>query len=166
LCIEDLELNRIVGEICAIPLDDNTFNSTIKSDFDDRKLLPENIASYDLPDFYKLYLCSISVDPSYQNVTLAYKMLFDAYIDFLLELAKEDIFFIEASSMAVTNEGVKLCKSLNMKLKTEGLHNSKIFHVYLMPPAFKIASRKSVLLNRCYKNKYEEYKAIFDMNVS
>lgn len=163
ICVEDTQSKRIVGYISALPLTNDEFKNTLKDDFDETKICIDNILTYKMPDFIKLYLCSIVVDPVYQKATLVYKKLFDGAIEFLLKLAERDIFIVELSADAVSKDGERICESISMKKVLVTNHNSSIYHVNMLPPTFRTPSSNGVKLTRFYKKKYDEYKDILDL---
>lgn len=159
ICIEDISIRSIVGYVCVLPLTEQSFKKTLEADFEEQDLQADEILDYSVPDFYRAYLCSIVVDPSYQNISMVYKKLIDSYIHQLLNLAKSDIFIFELSAMTVSEEGARICKSLHMnEAGTNPYHKASIYHSFMLPPSFCTTNADSVQLYKCYERKYLAYK--------
>ena len=157
--IRDMETKKIVAFINAIPISKKLFEKICRGKYIDVDLSVEEIREYDIPDFYYLYLCSFCVSKSYQNST-AFTILYNSFIDFLLNLTKKEIFIKETVADAVTERGVKLCEHIGMKKIAKSNHNSGIYTANFIPPNISLKNLKGKELISYYKGKYEEFKEI------
>ena len=109
--------------------------------------------------FLSLILRSIGTHQSYHNSN-AFKVLYDAFIEKLLQLARIEIFIVEIMEDAVSNESIRLCKYVGMtEIKT--MNNSAIYKVSLLPPSLRITSSAGKNLFSFFKSKYENFKELF-----
>jgi hypothetical protein len=91
-------------------------------------------------------------------------MLYEAYFDKLLNLARNDVYVSEIIADAVTKDGEKLCNFIGMKKINDTNHDSLIFKTTLLPPSIRVTTRKAKNLALLYQNKYEEFKELLDIN--
>lgn len=159
--IRDRASSKLVGFVNGLPLTKNFYNELISGKVTDTHISTEYIRKLDIPDFYQLYLSSICISPDYQN-TIAFKILYDSYIDIILELAmQKEIYVSDIAADASTPQGERLCDAVGMKFITETDHKSKIYAGTLIPPSLRLKNRKgNELITFCQK-KYEEYKDFF-----
>ncbi|TXK82584.1 hypothetical protein [Paenibacillus sp. N3.4] len=129
----------------------------------DTDILASDIRSYDLPDIYKLYLCSVAISQDYRG-SVAFKMLYEAFFNRLLHLAQQDVYISEIVADAVTEEGKKLCEFLGMKQVKVSNHDSSIYKVSLLPPSIRVTTDKAKIFQTLYQKKYEEFKDLLDIN--
>lgn len=155
--LTDPNTDKVVGYINAMPLEPEYYRMLESGKRIDVDFPASAIRRFDLPDFYLLYFCSIAIDPSYHSTT-AFKTLYDAFIDKLLELAQREIFVTEILADAVTDEGGRLCRYAGMREIGNSSHDSKIFKVTLLPPALRVTSLKAKKLTVFYQNRYEEFR--------
>ena len=161
--IIDKRIDKVVGYINALPLEEEIIRKIQDGVFMDTDIKPENILTYDFPDFYKLYLCSVVIDPDYRG-TIAFKMLYEAYFDKLLNLARNDVYVSEIIADAVTKDGEKLCNFIGMKKINDTTHGSLIYKTTLLPPSIRVTTRKAKNIALLYQKKYEEFKELLDIN--
>jgi hypothetical protein len=161
--VVDKNNNRVVGYINAMPLENSYFKKIQTGTIIDVTIPPEAIRSFDFPDFYKLYISSIAIDPSYHGTT-AFKLLYDGYIEKLLELARNEIFISEIIADTVTEMGEKIAKYIGMKKVKRTNHDSFIYQVTLLPPSLRLTTTKGKNLLIFYKKKYEEFKDLLDFS--
>jgi hypothetical protein len=138
----DKQTDQVVGYLNAMPLDENTINKIESGTSKDNAIKPENIFAYDRPGFYKLYLCSIAVDPEYHG-TIVFKLLFDALFGNLLALAVKEIMITDMIADAVTNEGAKICEFIGMKKINSTKHGTSIYKTTIFPPTFRTTTEST-----------------------
>lgn len=152
-------IGRVVGYINAMPLEADLYRDLEGGNRIDVDFPASAIRKFDLPDFYLLYFCSIALHPSYHTTT-AFKALYDAFIDKLLDLAHKEVFITEILADAVTSEGVRLCEYAGMKSVRDSNHQSTIYKTSLLPPALRVTSIKAKALTVFYQRKYEEFRSL------
>lgn len=147
--IEDLATKTIIGYINAMPLEKEYYDKVVSGEIIDVSTPSEYIQTYDFPDIYNLYFSSIAIHPDYQN-TSAFKLLYDAFLLHLLELAKREIYFSEIAADAVSEIGERMCKYVGMKKIRESSHDSNIYVATLLPPQL----RATTLLSKKVIQRY------------
>ncbi|MCJ7481759.1 MAG: DUF4145 domain-containing protein [Thermodesulfovibrionales bacterium] len=153
----DPSVEKVIGYINAMPLEPEYYKIVESGKRLDVDFPAKAIRLYDLPDFYFLYFCSIAIDPSYHSTT-AFKALYNAFIDKLLDLAQREFYITEILADAVTEEGNRLCQYAGMRSLGETSHNSQIFKATLLPPSLRVTSLKAKKLTIFYQKKYEEFR--------
>lgn len=160
----DVSSGKVIGFFNTLPIKDDFYQKIKTGDFDDTTIKTDDILQYDIPGFYKLYLCSFCIHPSY-NATNAFKQVYTGFIDFLLTLATErDIYISEIIADGVTPKGSNLCESIGMKRITTSIHESRIYEASLIPPScstLKLKNKMGHQLLSYYERMYNEYKDIF-----
>lgn len=160
----DIDTGKIIGFFTTLPVSDATFEKIKKGNFDDTTFGVEDIRQYDMPGFYKLYLCSFCIHPAY-NTSTAFKIIYTSFIDFLLVLASEhEIYISEIVADGVTPKGANLCEKIGMSKLTSTVHNSTVYYALLIPPEYatlKLNNPVGHKLITYYEKKYNEYRNIF-----
>ncbi len=160
----DKTTGKLIGFFNTIPIKDSLYEQIKSGTFDDTELSIDDIRQYDIPGFYKLYLCSFCIHPAY-NATTAFKIIYTSFIDFLLNLATErEIFISDIIADGVTSKGQSLCESIGMTKITQSCHSSTIYEASLIPPTYTTLKLNNIIGKRLisyYNMKYNEYKEIF-----
>lgn len=159
---KEIGSQTIIGYVGAFPLSKEIFEKTVLPSYDEISIEPDDIEVYDIPGIYYVYLNSIVVSPAYQKISSVYKKILDGFIDFLIELAEDDIFFAEVSARAVSPIGEKICRSLNMVSVARG-ENINTFRAKMLPPSLRIISKSGVRLLQLYNDKYQDIKGLFEL---
>lgn len=159
--LRDLSTGRIVAYINAMPVTDECYVMIRRGDFIDVSISPEMILSYDMPLPYSLYFSSVVIHPEYRNSGV-FKYLFDAIVDRFLELGTHEIFIRRMLADAVSVEGEKFCKLFGMVKLDGSKHGSALYEVSMIPPRFRVTSKKTKQLHDYYKAKYEEAPYLFE----
>jgi hypothetical protein len=160
-CIKDSINGKVAGFINALPVVDEFYDKISTGKMIDTIVGIQNLRKYDMPDFYKVYVSSICISPEYQN-TYAFKLLYDSFIDLLLNLAlKKEIFISEILADASTFQGERLCNSVGMIFHKDTDHNSKIYKGVLIPPSLRLRNLKGKELINVYQRKFEEFREFF-----
>lgn len=153
--IQDVSQQKIIGYINAMPLEEEYYNLLKSGERIDVDTPAEFIQDYSMPDTYCLYFSSIAISPEYQN-TGAFKILYDAFLEGIIELSKREIYFSELLADAVTNSGEKVCKYVGMQISKGSSHDSKIYTLSLLPPQLKTTTKMSREIYRLYSQIYKE----------
>ena len=160
----DIQTGKLIGFFNTLPISDELYHQILTGEFDDTKICVDSIRQYDMPGFYKLYLCSFCIHPAY-NTSTAFKEIYTSFIDFLLNLATErEIFISDIIADGVTLKGANLCESIGMKKLKSTNHKSNIYIASLIPPEFstlKLNNRAGKKLIAYYENIYNNYKDVF-----
>lgn len=152
---------EVAGYINAMPIEDEFFSRLEKGDFIDVDIPECAIRSYDFPDFLKMYFCSIAVHPAHQG-TMAYKILYDAFMNKLYHLACNDFYVTEIVADAVTDKGKKMAQQFGMQMVHQSSHGSSIFKLTMMPPKFRCVTKDAKRLYELYKQKYNDFRHVFE----
>ena len=155
--VADVDTGRVVGCLTVLPLTDDIFARIESGALIDVELPVSAIRTYDLPDFYKLYVASVVVDPTYQG-SAAFRALYEAYLAKLLDLAQRDIFVTEVLADVVSADGERLAAFIGMEKVRPSQHNSTIQKAMLLPPSLRVTTRRGKQLCVYYEAKYEEFK--------
>lgn len=151
IMLEDPQIKRIIGYINAMPINENLYEKIMSGKFIDITIQSTDIETYDLPDYYKLYIPSVAIHPNYHN-TGAFKSLYDAFLLLLVQLFKQETYFSQILADAVTPAGEKLCKYIGMSLLKETEHFSKIYEGKLIPPSIRSTTALSKNIIAMYKS--------------
>ncbi len=65
---------------------------------------------------------------------------------------------------AVTKNGEKFCRLFGMEKIKGSDHDSTLYEIAMIPPQFRILSKKTKILYDYYQNKYEESPWLFEKN--
>jgi hypothetical protein len=160
----DKETGKLIGFIHTLPVTDDLFNKISSGDFDDTIISNSDIRQYDIPGFYKLYMSSICVHPKY-NGSIAFKVMYDEFINMLLTLAQENgIYISEILADGVTPKGRVLCESIGMIKHCISTHGTQVYKALLFPPSMttlKLINQHGKRLLEYYQRVYEKYKEMF-----
>jgi hypothetical protein len=148
--ILDRTTRNVVGYINAMPLSDDYLERILAGNTLDTDIPEEQICTFDFPDRYRLYFSSIGIHPSYQSPA-AFRSLYNAFIEKLGFLAKQEIFFSEIIADAVTPEGHRLCLYAGMNEIKKSKHNSTIYRIDLIPPKIRVTTKAGEALVMAYK---------------
>jgi len=158
--VVDTNTARVCGYVNAMPIEESYYDGLSQGVINDSRLPAEAIRKFDLPDFYKMWICSIAIDPSYQ-CTYTYKALIEGFIDKLISLAQRDMFISDVVGDAITPAGQRMAMYAGMKKMCDSEHGSSIYRVTLLPPSLRVTTAKGKKLLTYYRNKYEEFKELF-----
>lgn len=162
VAVRDTKTQKIVGYFSALPLTDEAYKSVLDGTFMDKEFTIDSIKQYIFPDFYKLYIAAVAIDPLYQN-TGAFIKLYNALIDIILILAKDrDIFISEVLAEASTKQGEKFCKMVGMNKIGHTESETDIYRIVTIPPQFRLNNQKGKELFKLCQEKFEEYRDFFE----
>lgn len=147
--IKSNENDELAGYITALPLQDNIFQKFLNGECIDTYLSIDNIMQYNKASKdYKLYLCSIGINPKYKNSEV-FQLLLKAFFTQIINLAiYHGIYFSEVIADTITSEGSHLCEIIGMEKVKNTNHNSNIFYI----------KTKKLKNNRLTKNFLKMYK--------
>ena len=160
--VRDIASKKIVGYFSVLPVTEETYSQIVSGNFMDKEFTSDNIKQYIFSDFYRVYVAGVGIDPKYQN-TGAFIMLYNAFIDLIITLAKErEIYISEILAEASTRQGEKFCKMVGMKKISSTNSETDIYKLVTIPPEFRHTSKKGKELYNLCKSKFEEYRDYFE----
>lgn len=160
--VRDIASKRIVGYFSILPVTDETYDKIICGDFEDKEFTVDDIVQYNFPDFYRIYVAGVGIDPEYQN-TGAFIKLYNAFIDLILLLARDrEIYISEILAEASTKQGEKFCKMVGMKKISNTVNDTNVYRLIAIPPEFRLKNSKGKELYNLCQKKYEEYREYFE----
>lgn len=154
--LRDNETHKIVAYINAAPVTDECYEDIRAGKYFDARIDDEDIESFELAGFYNLYFASVVVDLDYQNLFLL-QMVYNSFIDKVLNLLNKDIIITRIIADAVSKKGKKFCEIFGLdRVVTKTEHNSTIYEAILYPPQIKVSSKKMKQVYDAYCKKAEE----------
>ena len=157
---KDLETDRIIAYVNVSPVTDECYERIKNGDFIDTGITADMILSYDMPFPYSLYFSSIVIHPDYQNTDVFMK-LFNAIVDKFITLGEHEVFIRRMIADAVTKNGEKFCKLFGMTKLKGSNHDSSLYEITMIPPKFRILSKKTKQLYDYYLKKYTDAPYLF-----
>lgn len=162
IAIKDTTNNKIVGYFSVLPITDDTYKKILSGKFKDNEFTIDCLEQYLFPDFYKLYVAGVGIDPDYQN-TGAFIKLYNALLDMFLVLAKErEIYISEVIAEASTRQGEKFCKMVRMKKLVHTTTETDVYGMVLIPPQFRLNTHKGKEFYELCQKKFEECRDFFE----
>lgn len=161
--IRDIKKNIIIGYINVAPVTDECYEMFKSGFFKDTGLTSDMILSYDMPFSYSVYFASIVIHPDYQNSEV-FMRLYSAIVDKFLWLGQHEVYIKRMIADAVSESGVKFCKLFGMTKIKESDHKSSLYEISMIPPKFRIISKKTKELFDYYRSKFEEDSYLFEDN--
>lgn len=158
---KDTQSGRFIAYAALMPVTDECYERIRKGDFIDTGITPDMLLSYDMPFPYSLYFSSIVIHPDYQNSEV-FMEIFNAIIDKFVALGEREVFIRRMIADAVTPSGEKFCRLFGMSRVTGSSHNSSLYEITMIPPRFRVLSKKSKVLHDYYLKKYEEAPYLFE----
>lgn len=158
---KDKATNKIIAYVNISPVTEECYEKLKNGDFIDTGITSDMILSYDMPFPYSVYFSSIVIHPAFQNTEVFIEM-FNAVIDKFIVLGQHEVYVRRMIADAVTKNGEKFCKLFGMTKVKGSDHNSTLYEVSMIPPKFRILSKKTKLLYDYYQAKYEESRFLFD----
>lgn len=160
--VRDINTKKLVGYFSVLPITDETYNKIVSGDFEDKNFTSDDIEQYIFPDFYRVYIAGVGIDPEYQN-TGAFIKLYNALIDLFISLAKNgEIYISEILAEASTKQGEKFCKMVGMKKISNTNNDTDVYKLITIPPEFKLKNQKGKELHNLCQQKFEEYRDYFE----
>jgi len=144
--------NRLIGYTNIMPIEEEAWELALKGRLHDGAIEPEMIRRYEIPDQYRVYICSLAILPEFRVYQTAFGSLYDAIFDKFFNLTNSDIFISEIAANAWTEDGRRLCKSFGMELLCKHEKHGEVYHSTIIPPKTFNPSRKLRLLLSRYKD--------------
>lgn len=157
---KDTKTNRIIAYVNISPVTDECYERIKNGDFIDTGITADMILSYDMPFPYSLYFSSIVIHPDYQN-TEVFMEIFNAIVDKFITLGEHEVFIRRMIADAVTKNGEKFCRLFGMTKLKGSDHDSSLYEITMIPPKFRILSKKSKQLYDYYQKKYNDAPYLF-----
>lgn len=157
---KDIKTNRIIAYVNISPVTDECYERIKQGDFIDTGITADMILSYDMPFPYSLYFSSIVIHPDYQN-TEVFMEIFNAIVDKFITLGEHEVFIRRMIADAVTKNGEKFCRLFGMTKLKGSNHESSLYEITMIPPKFRILSKKSKQLYDYYQKKYNDAPYLF-----
>ena len=157
---KDTKTNHVIAYVNISPVTDECYERIKNGDFIDTGITSDMVLSYDMPFPYNLYFSSIVIHPEYQN-TEVFMEIFNAIVDKFIALGKHEVFIKRMIADAVTQNGEKFCKLFGMTKIKGSDHESSLYEVTMIPPKFRIFSKKSKQLYDYYQKKYNDAPYLF-----
>lgn len=158
---KDNTTGRVIAYINVSPVTDECYERLKRGDFIDTGITAEMLLSYDMPFPYSVNFSSIVIHPNYQNSEVFMK-LFNAIIDKFIFLGSHEVYVKRMIADAVTKNGEKFCRLFGMKRVKGSNHDSTLYEVTLIPPEFRIMSKKAKELYDYYNTKYNDAMYLFE----
>lgn len=157
---KDTSTGRFIAYANLTPVTDECYEKIKKGDFIDTGITADMVLSYDMPCPYNLYFSSIVIHPDYQNSEV-FMEIFNAIVDKFISLGEHEVFIRRMIADAVTKNGEKFCKLFGMTKIKSSNHDSSLYEITMIPPKFRIMSKKSKLLYDYYQKKYNDAPYLF-----
>ncbi len=157
---KDIASNKIIAYVNISPITEECYEKLKNGDFIDTEITADMILNYDMPGAYSLYFSSIVIHPNYHN-TEVFMEIFNAIIDKFIILGEHEVYIHRMIADAVTKNGDKFCKLFGMQKIKGSNHNSSLYEICMIPPKFKILSKKTKKLYDYYQTKYDECPWLF-----
>lgn len=161
---KDKKSDKVIAYVNVSPITDECYERLRNGDFIDTGLTADMVLSYDMPYPYSVYFSSIVIHPDYQN-TEVFMLLFNEIVKKFIYLGEHEVYVRRMIADAVTANGEKFCKLFGMTKVKGSNHNSTLYEICMIPPKFRILSKKTKELYDYYLNKYNESPYIFGEDI-
>ena len=159
---KDVPSDKIIAYVNVSPVTEECYDRIKKGDFIDTGITADMILNYDMPFPYSLYFSSIVIHPDYHN-TEVFMELFNAIIDKSLLLGEHEVYIKSMVADAVTKNGEKFCRLFGMTKIKGSDHDSSLYEITMIPPKFRMLSKKTKQLYDYYQKKYDESPYLFEI---
>ncbi len=105
--------NKVIGYWCFLPLKKEYFQKAQEGTLQDSHIENYMFDDIDLPGTYNLYFDTICIETEYRRI--GFRLLWDAFILEISDLAKNSVFFEEICVNAYTSKGIGLCVSAGLR---------------------------------------------------
>jgi hypothetical protein len=134
---------KVVGYLNAMPLEDSAFQLVLDGVIGDSMITPDRLRTFEMPGPYKLLVSALAILPEYRRTSVAFRTLYEAAIDKLLNFAESGIVVTEVAAVAWTTDGASLARGFGMKCVKKHDRHGEVFHCRLVPstverPSFRI----------------------------
>lgn len=132
--------NEIVGYWHFEALPEHLFDRACEGSLEDGEIAVDNITMLCAPGVLDIYFIIFVVEKRFRGLR-ANRLLLDAFLDRLEELADVGIYIRRICANAFTPEGVGLCRSLGMRLLGPHLRSGLMFELDLREAGVLLRSR-------------------------
>jgi len=164
ILLKDRKSTEVVGYINAMPLFDQTFQEICNGSVDIAEL-EHKIRRYDIPDFYRIYICSIGVLEEYRTPGNLCRLL-DAFFLRVYRLAQKNIYVLDVVTDAATGEGEQMCISFGMHTTNRTSHDFPIYRTRMLPPQFTVFTDHALSVRKHYEDVYTRFRDLVDHRYS
>ncbi|MEN8905602.1 MAG: hypothetical protein ABF289_06540 [Clostridiales bacterium] len=119
------ENNNMIGYWSLEPLFDDIFEKAKNGELFDNELTADKIAVL-VPGVYNVYFSSICLKEDHRK-KYAFKKLLFSLIDYLEELALDGVFFNEICTLAYSDDGKSLSKTIGLRLHKNHIDHGEIY---------------------------------------
>jgi len=148
--------SRIIAYWHFLPLNDDAYLKAKSGIMDDGTLTLSDMNIIGPPGDYNMYFMIISVMQQFRGVKVL-RLLLDAFVDDLLELARLDIYFPEMCATSFTDEGDALCRTLKMQAVMKHKHRGTVYSLPLKNCPDSLFYREE--LRQRYVERYKTARA-------
>jgi hypothetical protein len=120
------ENNEMIGYWSVEPLFDDIFEKAKSGELFDNELTADKIVTL-VPGIYNVYFSSICLKENYRKKNAFKKLLF-SLIKYLEELALDGIFFNEICTLAYSDDGRSLSKTIGLRLYKKHIDHGEIYY--------------------------------------
>lgn len=104
----------------------------------------------------------VDIHPQHQNTMAFNRLLINALVEMMFELASErEIYITDIITEASTEQGEKLCKILGLRKLMDTNLDTKLYIASLLPPSLRLNSLFGHKLIKFYQSKYDDMKELF-----
>lgn len=150
----DPKTNKVLGYIISIPFSRFYFNQTIKPDYNE-----DGLNHNDIRPFQKgnnlVYLFSIVTKPDYINRTGVLSGLSRTLRDQFKTMASQGIYITEASALALSDSGIKICHGLKMQTMGSNAHGTVFYNSQFYKLFVDMESKNEIIKNFIHNRKFE-----------
>lgn len=152
--VKDIEINKIVGEITLLPLNEQQYQDFITYRLEDTELDAENLLIYTKGESYYLLFSAIAIDKNYREDKLVLSYLLKGFYNKINDLIQRGISFKNMCAEGQTADGQKFIESfLNLKEK------------FITKEGYKLYSFDSEEEMKEWRIKFPSYIEKYDSNV-
>ncbi|WP_294590272.1 hypothetical protein [uncultured Bacteroides sp.] len=145
---------EIIGHWFFVSLYDQEYEKLLKGELLEEDISYKNINYLDLPGDYKGYFAQIDIMKEYRNARTLQRLII-SFLEQLVVLAKQGIFFTDWCADSLSPEGSSLSHSMGLSYVSDNLDNGKIYvgktEEILASPIFKRVPD----LIKLYKNEWK-----------
>lgn len=120
------ENNKMIGYWSVEPLFDNFFYKAKNGELFDNELTADKIISLVVPGIYNVYFSSICLKNNYRKKH-AFKKLLISLLDYIEELAVDGILINEICTLAYSDDGKSLSKTIGLKYHKNHIDYGEIY---------------------------------------
>ena len=124
----------LIGYCNAMPLEDEAFQLACTGQLHDGKVETDMIRRYEVPGYYRLYICSLGIRQAFRRYPGAFRSIYDTFFEKLFQLAEDEIFVSEICCNAWSRDGDAVARSFGMQTTGKHSQHGTIYHCTMIPP--------------------------------